>query len=263
MTKKNLDLFYSNWLKNIKPLVFIAILSFPVYGKEQKASLLEQRIANLENYKSNLDQLYQIKVADHRAEIIKAAEEKMKDVEDTKKIITLILSIGIPSTIIGLGVVYLSAIKKSKKLIIDKIERIVEHKREELIKLIQTQEFDSKLKRIKKIVVLSPSDEANEQIKQFFSKVKFTEVRFRVINQYSPIDDFDLIVFNDYDGAFSQDVINEYLVNIPDDDVSFVAYTTKNLIRNHRINFSNSPFTLYHSILSTLKYSEILKVTES
>lgn len=262
MKKKIINPPFISYSKIATLIACLVFASLSVLGKDKKTDQLEQRIANLENYKANLDQLYEIKSAQLKSEIIKSADEKMKEVEETKRIIYLILYIGLPATVLGLGGVYLSAIKKSKNLIHEKIERIVEHKREEFIKLIETQAFDSKLKKSKKIVVLSPSDNANEQIKQFFTKVKFDEVKFRVVNHYALVEDFDLIVFNDFDGSFSQEIINEYLINIQDEDVCFVAYTTKNLNRNHRVNFSNSPFTLYHSILSTLKYSEILKVSD-
>lgn len=44
-----------------------------------------------------------------------------------------------------------------------------------------------------------------------------------------------------------------------DDDICFVAYTTKTLDRNPRLNFANSKFTLYHSILTTLSFVESVK----
>jgi hypothetical protein len=243
--------------------VFCLMIAYTGQGQQSKIDSLEKRISNLEDYQSNLEKLYQINSATLKQDINAAVEEKVKDIDEAKRVLNWLLWLGIPGTLAGLAIAYWRAVKKARNMITDRIERIVEHKREDFIKLIETQEFDSKLKRIKKLVVLSPNEDANQKIKALFDKFKFQEVRFRVIDQYALIENYDLLVFNDYDGSFEQAIIDQYLANIPDEDVSFVAYTTKNLTRNIRINFSNSPYTLYHNVLSTLKYSEILKVTEA
>lgn len=242
-------------------LIFMLFIFTSVNSQDKRIDSLETRIKYLEDYKNNIDQLYMINSEKLSKNINDKFDEKIKDIDDAKRILNLLLFIGIPGTVIGLLAVYVGAINKAKKIITNKIVNIVEQKREDLIKLIETQEFDSKLRKSKRLIVLSPNPESNDQIKNIFKKFKFQEVIFRVINQYTQMDNFDLIIFNDYDGSLSQEIINEYIEKISDDEVSFVAYTTKNLHRNPRINFSNSPFTLYHSILSTLKYSELQKIT--
>lgn len=236
------------------------LISSPGFAQKTKLDTLETRIATLENYKDNLDQLYTINAEKLKKDIDDTVDKKVEDIDEAKRILKWLLLIGIPATILGLLAVYFGAVKKARKIIVDRIETIVEHKREDLIKLIETQEFDTKLKNTKKLLVLSANDAANDKVKETFSKLKFKTVNFRVVTQYTAYTDYDLIIFNDFDGLFSQAVIDDYIANTPDEDVSFVAFTTKNLTRNPRINFSNSPFTLYHSILSTLKYTEILKV---
>lgn len=245
-------------------LIFsLALIQLPAFGEDKKNDPLEQRVIKLEDYQNNLDKLYEINAASLKKDIEAATKEQVKDIEDTKRTLSWLLYFGLPLTIVSLLGVYFSAIRKARKIILEKIEDIVEHKREEIIKVIESQEFDSKLKRTKSIVVLSTSETANDEIKKVLSKLKFSKLKFRIVSEYVEVDDYDLIIFNDYDGSFSQAVIDDYLTNLSDEDLCFVAYTTKSLTRNSRINFSNSQFTLYHSILSTLKYSEILKITES
>lgn len=237
--------------------IFISSISF---SQKPKLDTLETRITTLENYKDNIEQLYTINAEKLKKHVDDNVEKKVEDIDEAKKILKWLLFLGIPGTILGLLAVYFGAVKRAKKIIVERIETIVEHKRDDLIKLIETQEYDTKIKNTKKLLVLSPNDQANEKIKATFSKLKFKSVNFRVVTQYVAFNDYDLVIFNDSDGSFSQAVIDDYISNTPDEDISFVAYTIKNLTRNPRINFSNSPFTLYHSILSTLKYTEILKV---
>jgi hypothetical protein len=231
-----------------------------VFAQNKPIDSLKARVTVLENYKTNIEQLYTINAEKLNKHVNDTVDKKVEDIDEAKRILKWLLLIGVPATILGLLTVYFGAVKKARKIIVERIETIVEHKREDLIKLIETQEFDTKLKNTKKLLVLSANDAANEKVKETFSKLRFKTVNFRVVTQYTAFADYDLIIFNDFDGLFSQAVIDDYIANIPDEDVSFVAFTTKNLTRNPRINFSNSPFTLYHSILSTLKYTEILKV---
>lgn len=235
------------------------LMSFTSFSQKTKLDTLETRIVTLENYKDNLEQLYTIKAENLKKYIDDTVDNKVEEIDESMKILKWLLFIGFPATILGLIGVYYSGVKKARKMIVDRIETIVEHKREDLIKLIETQEFDTKLKNTKKLLVLSSNETASENVKRIFSKLKFKTVHFRVVTQYVTYTDYDLVIFNDSDGLFNQAVIDDYIANTPDEDISFVAFTIKSLTRHPRINFSNSPFTLYHSILSTLKYTEILK----
>lgn len=265
MNKNLLHARFTFWLPlSGKVAVMIAFcFLFDFASSQTKVDTLQQRVKVLEDNRSNMEQLYKIseeKLSGHIDDLIR---DKMKDVDEQKRILSMLVFVGVPGTIIGFLLVYLGAIKKAKKFIIDKIEKIVEHKREELIKLIETQEFDSKLRKIKRIMILSTSEEAQGKIKQIFDKFKFQKVNYRIVTEYKDYPDNDLIVFNDYDESFEPDVITEFITKAKNEEIGFVAYTSRKLQGNPRLNFSNAPFTLYHNVLSTLKYSEILKVTES
>jgi hypothetical protein len=256
-----------NTVKLLNLILLFSVLFCSKSGFAKSDSLkvqeIEARVKNLENYKENLDQLYEISSGKLEQSINNQMQEQLATIEESKKILALLVWIGIPATLLGLLSAYFLAINKTKKLIVTKIESIVEHKREEIIKLIETQEFDSKLRKTKRLLILSSSEKAQEDIKKFFVKFKFKNVQYRIVDQYKLFTDYDVIIFNNEDGSFGQELINQYLLNASPDDTCFVAYTTINLNRDHRINFSNSPFTLYHSVLTTLKYDEILKLTEA
>lgn len=246
--------------KNVFLIVLFTFVLWSAFPQSKIADSLGKRISNLEDYKANIEQLYNINSEKLTKHIDEKMAEKVKDIEEAKRLLNWILILGSLATIVGLPAVYFSAIKKTRKIILERIENIVEHKREDFIRLIETQEFDTKLKNTKKLLVLSANEETNNRIKETFTKLRFKEVNFRVVDKYIEYTNYDLIIFNDADGSFRQEIITEYVHNTPNEDISFVVYTIKNLNRHPRINFSNSAFTLYHSILSTLKYTEILKV---
>ncbi len=246
--------------KRIFLLTFMALVCSFSNAQRSLDSSFESRIKNLEEYKGNVEQLYNINAEKLTKYIDEEVRKKSSDIDEAKKILNWLLYLGLPATILAIVGLYYNAVRKTKKLIQERIENIVEHKREEFVKLIETQEYDTKLKNTKKLLVLSSNGISNEKIKVLFSKLKFKNVIYRVVTEYAAFNDSDLVIFNNEDGSFSQAIIDDYITNTPDEDISFVAYTNVNLTRNSRINFSNSPFTLYHSVLSTLKYTEILKI---
>lgn len=217
---------------------------------------LEKRISYLEAYKSNIDNLSKIEIQNAKNELKKELDDKYEDVGNLLK---LILILGIPTTLWGFYMAIWGIKKKVQKLIDEKIETIVEQKREEIIKLVSNQEFETSLKNTKKIVVISPTEDAQDEVKKTMSNFKFKHLIYRINNTTAIIPEHDLIIFNNIDGEFSQTEIDKIMAEESDEDVCFVAYTTKNLDRNSRLNFANSKFTLYHSILTTLSFVESIK----
>ncbi|WP_310079782.1 NARF domain-containing protein [Sphingobacterium sp. 2149] len=79
---------------------------------------------------------------------------------------------------------------------------------------------------------------------------------------FTELPDHDLMVFNMPNGELSQQQVDQLMAMNNDEDTHYVAYLKGRLEPNDRLNFSNSPFTLYHNILSTLKYAEVVKLIE-
>lgn len=256
----NLKINYTDMrkLKLIAIIFSLMIQSHMLFAKNtyDKTIELEKRISYLEEYKSNIDNLSKIEIQNAKDELKKELDDKYEDVEILLK---LILILGIPTTLWGFYMALWGIKKKVQKLIDDKIETIVEQKREEIIKLVSNQEFETSLKNTKKIVVISPTEDAQDEVKKTMSNFKFKNLIFRINNTTSIIPEHDLIIFNNIDGEFSQTEIDNIMAEESDEDVCFVAYTTKTLDRNPRLNFANSKFTLYHSILTTLSFVESIK----
>ena len=98
------------------------------------------------------------------------------------------------------------------------------------------------MKNTKKILIISSNEDSQEDIKKTMSNFKFKNLIFRINNTFKTIPEHDLIIFNNIDGEFSQSEIDKIMIAESDEEVCFVAYTTKNLERNPRLNFANSVY---------------------
>lgn len=254
-------------MKQFKLIILFAIALFFINvkgstAKERQPINLEERVKQLENYKANIDNLSKIQSENLKKNVDAEVKKALDSIDEAKKTLNLLVYIGIPGTVISLIVVFFGAVKYAKKLIMDKIVKVVEGNREEILRVIETEAFDNKLKKNKELLVISGSEDSQNNLKGFMEKLKFDKVTYRIINTFNEIPDHDLMIFNNFDGALSQDAINTLMQNTDDEDVCYVAFTNVQLERNPRLNFSNSRYTLYHSILSTLKYSDIARIGE-
>ncbi|RYE12386.1 MAG: hypothetical protein EOP34_10945 [Rickettsiales bacterium] len=241
-------------------------ISKPIQNQKSKSDArietLEKRVQQLENYKGNIDNLSKIQSENLKKHVDDEIKKGMDKIDDAKTMITWILSLGLPATLISIAVGYFSAIRKAKKFVIDEIETVVEGNRDEIIRLIETEAFDTKLRNTKQLLVISGDEESEENLKKIMAKFKFKHIKYRRAESVDNIPDHDLMIFNSLEGNLSQEVINQFMQNTEDEDTCYVAYTTKQLDRDPRLNYSNSRYTLFHSILSTLKFAEIAHLHE-
>ncbi|WP_417371947.1 NARF domain-containing protein [Gelidibacter japonicus] len=246
---------------NLLPLTILICSIFTIsstFGQVDSLRFkeLETKVQLMEDYKSNIDQYSKVELEKHKAELKKSFDENY---ENVRNLFALILIIGIPSTLYGIYVMFWGVNKKIKKAIEEKIEKIVELKREDIIKLINNQVFDRRIKETKKILIISETEDAQEDIRSTMSNMGFKNLIYRLTNSTTIWPENDLIVINNIDGEFSQDKINQIIEDNEDEDTCFVAYTSKQIDRNPRMNFANSKYTLYHSILTTLAFITSIK----
>ncbi|MGV3698276.1 NARF domain-containing protein [Flavobacterium sp.] len=250
-------------MKKIKMLAFATVFTFLTMNAKEsdstKIANLETRVGQLENYKINIENVYKAEYQKSQNDLAKDIDEKYKDV---RNLFAMILILGIPSSLYGIYLMFWGIKKKVNQSIADKIETIVEQKREDIIKLIQSQKFERRLKETKKIIVISENEESQEEIKSTIETFKFKNVIYRINKSYDSLPEYDLIIINNCDGEFKQEDVTDIISSTDNDDVCFVAYTTKQLDRNPKLNFANSKFTLYHNILTTLSFSEAIKLNE-
>lgn len=251
------------WFKSFI-FLFATIISTQVFAVKSNPEIedLRKRIERLEDYKGNIETKFDAKAENLKKYLDDEVKRELTKIEEAKKTLDLLLFFGIPGTIISLLVVFIAASIHAKKLVTNRIDSVIEHKREAIISLVETETFDNKLRNQKRLLIISGSEDSNEKVLKFLRKLKFKKVTGRVITDLGNLPEHDLMVFNTPDGLVDQPIIDELMNRYQDEDDCFVAYTNTNLRRDARLNFSNSQFTLYHSILSTLKYAEIAKPIE-
>lgn len=250
-------------MRKIRLFAFTAFFMFLTMNAKgvdsAKIDNLEGRVSQLEDYKMNIENVYKAEYQKSQNELTKDIDEKYKDV---RNLFTMILILGIPGSLYGIYLMFWGIKKKVNQSIAEKIETIVEQKREDIIKLIQSQKIERRLKESKKIIVISENEESQEEIKSTIETFKFKNVIYRINKSYDSLPEYDLIIINNCDGVFKQEDVTDIINFADNDDVCFVAYTTKQLDRNPKLNFANSKFTLYHSILTTLSFSEAIKMND-
>lgn len=239
-------------------ILIILAINVSIFGQSDSARFkeLEMKVKLIEEYKSNIEQYSKIELEKHKSEL---KENFENDYRNIRNLFVFILIIGIPSSISGIYFMFWGLNKKIKKIVGEKIESIVELKREDIIRLIDNQTFDRKIKETKKILIISETEDAQEDIRSTMSKMGFKKLIFRLTKTTSVWPENDLIIINNIDGEFSQADINQIIDENKDEDTFFVAYTSKQIERTSKMNFANSKFTLYHAILSTLAFISSIK----
>lgn len=236
---------------------FILLLLFPllVFAKDDSlmVSDINRRVIALEQYKEMM-------AAQAKMDYEKSAKQLEDDIDD--KTNTILWTFG-TFTALALAALGLNAFnfwnlnKKIDGKINLKIEGIIEQKREDILSIVRDEEYERKLKQTKNILVISSSKEAEDDIKNTFSKFNFKNVKYRVKGNFQEIPENDIVVFNNLNGELDQTFINTIVATINDDDKCYIGYTITNLNRHEQFNFANSRFTLYHNLLNTLKFSDL------
>lgn len=245
-------------------IVLITVTSVALYAQKpvQNKKDLESRVEMLEDYKSNVQIAFDAKAENLKKYIDDEVKKEMVKVDDAKDALDLILWFGLPTTLLTFAGGWFGLLWKTKKMVTEKIAVIVEKERDAILRVVETESFDNKLRTKKELLVISASEESQASILAFLRKLKFKNIKGRIVGEFDELPEHDLMIFNTPDDSIEQSTINELIEKYDDEDTIFVAYTGKNLERNARMNFSNSPFTLYHNILSALKYSEIARLVD-
>lgn len=160
---------------------------------------------------------------------------------------------------IGLGVVALYQVfVNTKKMIQEKIALVVEENRQKIINLIKSQELEHQLRTGSQVLVISPGEEPEGIIRGLLLNLGITasNIRYRRVEEVKNIQELepDLFILNQLEAADADKLVKD---SAPGQ--YFVAYTKVNLARHERLNFSNSPMTLYSNIINTLKFKKLVK----
>lgn len=244
-------------MKKINLLIFMLTLSL-FFSFTTKDTLnndtIEKRVTILEQFKENMTAVAKI-------EYDKSANKLKDDIDEKYKNLLWVFGTFTLAAVAALGLNaynhFWGINKKINEKITSKIEDIIEQKREDIISIIRNEEYERKLKQTKKILVISPSQETQEQIKHTFARFNFSNVKYRIKDSFQEIPENDIVVFNNLKGELSQAYINQIVSTINHEEKCYIGYSIVQLDRHEQFNFANSRFTLYHQLLNTLKFSDL------
>jgi hypothetical protein len=244
-------------INKIKFFIFLITISVHALGNDRSDSLesIYQRVTQLENYKNNVQILYEASEKELSTQVNRELDSAKTEIKELSKKYDILIQYGIPGTAVALIFLIWGGKKYVRKKIETEISSIVNQGREDIISLIHEHQIENKIRKENKIIVLSLSDKEEREIRKFFKDLKFnlSNLTFKIDNQFHSYTKGSLVVFN----MLEPSIIKGYLRNAKDDDM-FVAYTTQKLDNDLRLNYSNSPFTLYTRIIETIKYKNHL-----
>ena len=242
-------------------LVFVVYIVFsiqPIFANQQD-SLLE-KIQRLEKNESLIEKIYEFRHSELKQEFTTAKEE-LKDENSTNRLLLVVFG--------SLSVaVIIAAIYEGKKFIDEKVKeqlsKLLDTEKEKIERIIDNHDEETQIKKRSNILVVSKR-EITPDFMKFFRKLDFKKIEYKMVSEVTDNSyrkKFDLILINNEDESFTTKEQIEELMTENQDQVYFVL--SDKFIKfddRSRIGTANSRITMYHQLMSTLKYQLILQKT--
>jgi hypothetical protein len=244
----------------------------------QRFEIIEQKYAQaVQKYNQSIQALqieqdtFKNEVTDanntFKNDVTKANNDFTKDVAHKNRIIYAVWGV---MTLLGVWVLietFYMIPKRIKKEMHEEVAQIFTTERETIEQLVRAQEIDSQIKARTRLLLLSDKKDELEKIQVQFQLMGFPHVQSRLYEeafdlkqQVLKLDEsqYDLVVFN----QLSIEQINAYVDKSAFD--AFAGYTFKYLdpkllTHRERLNFGQSPFTLYARTMEVLRYQALFK----
>lgn len=264
---------YLKWtIKQMKIYYFIILVLLPISAFPNEASKvneLAERIEFLETYnKTILNKQFEVQsveLSNKVSEELKHAKDEINDQYTAIKIASwvcgILISIGVGTVIYQLGFGIKNRVEKS---INQKLNDHIAENSQAIIDIITSQKTENLIRKNKSVTVLSNNEQNNEYIIALLRNMGFEQVHQIVINRFFKFTKADLYIFSDKDNSLSEMQIKE-CIEKSQDDTNFIYFGTRRLniplqdSYAERLNFANTKYTLYHQIINTLSFKEVLK----
>ncbi|MCT4596995.1 MAG: hypothetical protein N4A50_03825 [Vallitalea sp.] len=224
---------------------------------------LDELEVNILKYDNKIDKSYNelyksfLDLKKQWSDEIIVLEAKKKDVDKTLACIIII------SVLLGITSI-LKLFKEMKKRVDNKIEESLEKHiklgKDELIKLVQGQQIETKLMNEKKILVVSEDLESMSSISPIMNVFTNKDYYSTKDIDKSIYSEYDLILFNCVSEQFIKECIEDTIIN---SSLVYVCYINNGIrISNEvmalteKINCANSKIQLYQNMMNSLKYQE-------
>ncbi|MEJ8802813.1 NARF domain-containing protein [Pontibacter sp. H249] len=262
-------------MKNLAFSVIISILCFSTYAKEPNTSI-ENRVQQLETYNQdiiqkkvdNLEKEVHLKLQEKQQEIDVQLTEKKNEIDDKLTLLNTIAIIGGLLLTLGVGGLiyqFFWGMKKlAEKTLREKLQTYLFENTQSMMELVNNHRIESKVKKEKLVRVVSGSDDETELMRTLLKRMGFKNVECTTVNIYIPFPPSDLLIFCNIRKSLDTTTIVSYLEESNADDV-FVYYGGRLDLpqdKSHfseKLNYANSRFTVYHQIINTLIFKDILQ----
>lgn len=218
---------------------------------------LEYRIKKIEDYRTLDDRRF-----DNKA---KEIELKIEDYRIQKTVLDWIaLAIG-GFALVSLFGFWLKAKKLAEKKIEEKFETIFNEKKHLLLRIIDSHDKETELKKKSSILILESKQSNTDFLENFFSKLGFNNTLLKKVSDYEPIDEkinYDLLFLfrEDSNYPLEDTLCKKYIDASRSDSIVFIFGGKQLDITNIKSRSSSATFwsQIYGNLISALKYQEII-----
>ncbi|WMN11030.1 hypothetical protein QYS49_36935 [Marivirga salinae] len=157
----------------------------------------------------------------------------------------------------------------AQKKIEEQFEVILDEKKGQLIKIIDSHDDEEKLKRKKKIRVITAHDSDVSFLNSFFKKFDFKHIEVIEMEEGDNVDlkdyNFDLLFLNREEGnkPLSDEMSQKLITDLPQDSIVFsFGKFINNYDENAKKRFAAATnwSQLYGNLISALKYQELIDI---
>lgn len=261
---------------NMKKIFLVVFLVLPFFSAFASDPTVEDRVQKLEDYNKEVAQqrwenletklegrlsILEGKIENQLKENQVALNEQMSTFKIIGWVVGALLTVGVLVFIYQ----WTWGFKKlAEKTLKDKLKSNLFENAQSLMELVNSQKEESKVKREKLIRVVSGSDEETNMMKNQLGKMGFQNIECTTINSPIPFPSSDLLIFCNIKNNLQIPTIVSYLEQSEGDEV-FIYYGGRLILPegklglSAKLNYANSRFTLYHHIVNTLVFKDILK----
>lgn len=245
-------------MKQCRLIIVFIVVSVTVSAQADtiKSRDLEFRLKKIEEYRSIDDKKFENKS--------KELDLRIEEYRQQKTILDWVaLAVG-GLTIISLWGLWQKARAIAEKKIEEKFDTLLNDKKQQLIKIIDSHDKEHKLKRSNKIHVVASEKADLDFLLNFFKKLDFDNPTVTVSDTYQEIgkqEKYDLLLLFREEGnaPLMDDVAKQYMDNSRTDAVVFIFGKHIDL-GSIKLRSSSATFwsQLYGNLLSALKYQELI-----
>lgn len=257
------------WIKTLLASCFLFLFTLLCFGQDPPTlESLEERLEKIEKIEEIHEEKLNLAVKKHQMTVDSVTNHKKEEINTTLAqwknsfIITFIVFLGISiASILGIAK-YIESQYKTR------IDTLIDNKQSHFLAMIKDKEIENSMRTYRKLLVLYINSKDEEEIRTIVNEFKFTteNVKYRhYTNEKTTkekqeleerIKEADLVILHSPNGAFDDQLLavveahsNKYFVNY---------HTGSTRAPTHeQVNFANSKYTLYHSVILTLKYKEL------